>query len=51
MCQSEVPEVFGYDGDADQATVLLAEPRPELHDAVRRAAKYCPAMAIEISEA
>jgi ferredoxin len=51
MCQGEAPDVFGFDEDADQATVLIAEPGPELYDAVRRAQKFCPAMAIEITQA
>ena len=42
MCQGEAPDVFGFDAAADQATVLIAEPGPEHHDAVRQAARLLP---------
>lgn len=50
MCLTEAPEVFGFDRDTDRAVVLVMEPPGSLHDAVRRAARYCPALAIEIAE-
>jgi ferredoxin len=49
-CQLEAPTVFGFDESADK--VLLLDPRPEesLRDAVRRAVKYCPAMALSLED-
>lgn len=50
MCLGEAPEVFGFDRDADRAVVLLPEPPAPLHDAVRTAARYCPALAITLED-
>lgn len=46
-CEGEAPEVFELDDDG-QLTILQEEPSEELADAVGRAAKYCPTMAITI---
>ncbi len=51
MCLAEAPEVLGFDDDADQAVVLLPEPPAPLHEAARRAARYCPALAITLEDA
>ena len=50
MCSVEAPEVFGFDEDTDQGVILLSEPPEALHESARRAAKYCPALAIEITD-
>jgi len=50
MCQSEAPEVFGFDSDADKVVVLRERPPDDLRDGVRRAVVYCPAMALSIVE-
>ena len=50
MCEAEAPEVFRYDHHiSDVVQVLQPDPPPELHDAVRRAVRYCPAMALSLS--
>jgi len=50
MCQAEAPTVFGFDFAADKVVVLDAHPDGSLHDAVRTAVKYCPAMALSLEE-
>jgi ferredoxin len=49
MCVEEAPEVFEVDADGN-LNVLQPEPPPELHDAVRDAAQYCPCRAITLLE-
>ena len=47
MCQSEAPDVFGFDEDADQVVVLAGAARTSR--CARRwqaAVQYCPAMAL-----
>ncbi|MFI7589736.1 ferredoxin [Spongisporangium articulatum] len=50
MCQSEAPDVFGFDPAADRVVVL----RPGLTEAdraaVTRAVAYCPAFALTLVE-
>lgn len=46
MCQLEAPGVFGFDADADKVTVLEERPGEDRRDDVRRAVRYCPAMAL-----
>jgi ferredoxin len=48
MCQSEAPEVFGFDKAADKVVLLLEHPPDEQRDDVRRAVVYCPAMALSV---
>ena len=50
MCQSEAPEVFGFDKAADKVVLLQEHPPDDLRDDVRRAVVYCPAMALSIVE-
>ena len=50
MCQGEAPEVFGFDEDTDQVTVLDEHPDESLRTGVQSAVKYCPAMALAIEE-
>ena len=50
MCQGEAPDVFGFDEDADQVTVLVEHPDESLRPQVEAAVRYCPAMALSIEE-
>ena len=50
MCQSEAPDVFGFDEDADRVVVLRERPDESLRSQVEAAVRYCPAMALTIEE-
>ena len=50
MCQSEAPDVFGFDEDADQVVVLQEHPADGLRSQAASAVTYCPAMALAIEE-
>jgi ferredoxin len=50
MCQGEAPDVFGFDEEADNVTVLQAHPDESLRPQVEAAVRYCPAMALGIEE-
>jgi ferredoxin len=50
MCQSEAPDVFGFDEDADRVVVLQERPDESLRSQVEAAVRYCPAMALTIEE-
>lgn len=50
MCTGEAPEVFGYDAEADRVVVLDPAPDPALRPAVEAAVRYCPAMALAVTE-
>jgi ferredoxin len=50
MCQSEAPDVFGFDEDTDQVVVLEEHPDDSLRSQVDDAVKYCPAMALAVEE-
>jgi ferredoxin len=50
MCQAEAPTVFGFDAGADKVVVLDEQPDGSLRDAVQRAVKYCPAMALMMED-
>jgi len=50
MCQFEAPNVFGYDEAADKVVVLVEEPDESEREAVQRAVKYCPAMALAVTD-
>ena len=50
MCQTEAREVFGFDHDADKVVVLTEHPDESLRDAVLSAVRYCPAMALSLTE-
>ncbi|MBV9486710.1 MAG: ferredoxin [Frankiaceae bacterium] len=49
MCEVEAPEVFRAPSGGP-VDVLIAEPGPDLHDAVTAAVKYCPTRALSIEE-
>jgi len=49
VCEGHAPDVF-HVGDDDVTVVLLPEPPPELHDAVRTAVSSCPKQAIFVTE-
>jgi ferredoxin len=50
MCQTEAPEVFGFDEAADRVVVLTEHPYESLRDQVAAAVRYCPAMALSLEE-
>ncbi len=50
MCQAEAPTVFGFDTDADVVVLLDPMPDESLRSAVATAVKYCPAMALTLSD-
>ena len=50
MCQTEAPDVFGFDEGTDQVVVLQEHPADDLRAQVQSAVKYCPAMALTIKE-
>ena len=50
MCQGEAPDVFGFDGDADQVVVLQEQPDESQRQKVLAAVKYCPAMALAVED-
>ena len=50
MCQTEEPDVFGFDEAADKVVVLVERPEESLRDGVLSAVRYCPAMALTIEE-
>ena len=50
QCQSEAPDVFGFDRAADKVVLLQAHPPDGLREDVRRAVGYCPAMALALVE-
>jgi ferredoxin len=50
MCQAEAPDVFGFDADSDKVTVRQEHPPESLRAQVRSAVKYCPAMALSLTE-
>lgn len=50
MCQSEAPQVFGFDRAADHVVLLQEHPDDDLRDAARRAVVFCPSVALSIVE-
>jgi ferredoxin len=50
MCQFEAPDVFGLDPVEDKVVLLDANPPEELREQVTRAVKYCPAMALAVTD-
>ncbi len=48
-CMVEAEQVFEVT-TGGELTVLIEEPPPELYEAVRSAAKYCPSKAIRLIE-
>jgi ferredoxin len=50
QCVRVAPQVFTQDEDEGLVVLLDENPPPELHDAVRTAAKLCPARVIICDE-
>ncbi|WP_027861042.1 ferredoxin [Marmoricola sp. URHB0036] len=50
MCQTEAPDVFGFDEATDQVVVLIDQPAESQRDEVLAAVRYCPAMALSVEE-
>lgn len=50
MCEVEAPAVFELDRETDQVHVLQPEPEESQRDAVACAVKYCPAMALSVTD-
>lgn len=50
MCQFEAPAVFGLNDDEDQVVVLDENPPDDLRAEVEAAVKYCPAMALAVTD-
>ena len=50
MCQTEAPDVFGFDEETDLVTLLQEHPDATLRPQVESAVRYCPAMALTIEE-
>jgi ferredoxin len=50
QCVRVAPDVFAQDEKEGLVVLLEENPRPELHDAVRTAAKLCPARIITFEE-
>ena len=50
MCHLEAPDVLGFDESADKVVVLVAEPQESERENVRRAVRYCPTMALTLTE-
>jgi ferredoxin len=48
MCQSEAPDVFGFDEAADLVVLLQEHPDDSLRPQVEAAVRYCPAMALSV---
>lgn len=51
MCQGEAPTVFGFDEVADQVVLLEEHPDESRRAEVDAAVKYCPAMALAVTDA
>lgn len=47
-CAGEAPEVFAV--EHAKVKVLVPQPSPEQHEAVRLAVKYCPTRALSIQQ-
>ena len=50
MCQFEAPDVFGLNDDEDKVVLLDENPPEELREQVVQAVKYCPAMALAVTD-
>jgi ferredoxin len=50
MCQLEAPTVFGLDPGEDQVVLLDENPPDSERENVQRAVKYCPAMALAVTD-
>jgi ferredoxin len=50
MCQTEAPDVFGFDEATDRVVVLTEQPAAFQRDEVLAAVRYCPAMALSLED-
>ncbi|MFL6109530.1 MAG: ferredoxin [Marmoricola sp.] len=50
MCQFEAPDVFGLSDDEDKVVLLEENPPEDLRPQVVQAVKYCPAMALTLTD-
>jgi ferredoxin len=50
LCVLAAPEVFAQDEDTGLVIVLQEAPGPDQYDAVREAARLCPALVIHLEE-
>ena len=50
QCVLTAPEVFDQRDDDGVVVLVSTNPRPELDQAVREAAKLCPALAITVDQ-
>lgn len=50
MCEVEAPAIFALDRETDRVRILQPEPDESERDAVARAVKYCPAMALTVTD-
>ena len=50
MCQFEAPNVFGLNPDEDKVALLDENPPETERENVLRAVKYCPAMALAVTD-
>jgi ferredoxin len=50
MCQFEAPTVFGLSEDEDKVVLLEENPPESERENVQRAVKYCPAMALAVTD-
>ena len=50
MCELEAPDVFALDRGTDQVRLLRPEPDDSRREAVDRAVRYCPAMALSVTD-
>lgn len=51
MCTLEAPDVFAFEPKVDETVrVLVDEPDESLRDAVQRAVRFCPTMALSVED-
>ena len=50
VCQSEAPEVFGFDADRQQVVLKDGQPPESLREKVKAAVRFCPTLALAIEE-
>jgi ferredoxin len=50
MCQTEAPDVFGFDEATDKVVVLTEHPAESQRGEVLAAVRYCPAMALSLED-
>jgi ferredoxin len=51
MCTLEAPDVFAFSPKVDETVrVLVEEPEESHRDAVQRAVRFCPTMALSVED-